>query len=94
MMARPDSVTYTKTGMLFGSGIVAESSDIQTQNPELAQMLPDYVENCVIGDTRCAVPTQQPGEKRRTKSITGSRMRRRVRAECTVNAGDRVSSCV
>lgn len=50
MMARPDSVTYTKTGMLFGSGIVAESSDIQTQNPELAQMLPDYVENCVIGD--------------------------------------------
>lgn len=50
MMARPDSVTYTKTGMLFGSGIVAESSDMQTQNPELAQMLPDYVENCVIGD--------------------------------------------
>lgn len=50
MMARPDSVTYTKTGMLFGSQIVAESSDIRTQNPELAQMLPDYVENCVIGD--------------------------------------------
>lgn len=50
MMARPDSVTYTKTGMLFGSGIVAESSDLQTQNPDLAQMLPDYVENCVIGD--------------------------------------------
>ena len=50
MMARPDSVTYTKTGMLFGSGIVAESSDLQTQNPDLSQMLPDYVENCVIGD--------------------------------------------
>ncbi|UXY13556.1 conjugal transfer mating pair stabilization protein TraG (plasmid) [Kosakonia sp. ML.JS2a] len=50
LMARPDSVTYTKTGMLFGSQIVAESSDIRTQNPELAQMLPDYVENCVIGD--------------------------------------------
>jgi len=50
MMARPDSVTYTKTGMLFGSRIVAESSDIRTQNPELAQMLPDYVENCVVGD--------------------------------------------
>lgn len=50
LMARPDSVTYSKTGMLFGSQIVAETSDLTTQNPELAQMLPDYVENCVIGD--------------------------------------------
>ena len=50
MMARPDSVTYSRTGMLFGSQIVAETSDFTTQNPELAQMLPDYVENCVIGD--------------------------------------------
>lgn len=32
------------------SRIVAETSDFTTQNPELAQMLPDYVENCVIGD--------------------------------------------
>lgn len=50
LMARPDSVTYSKTGMLFGSQIVAETSEFSTQNPELAQMLPDYVENCVIGD--------------------------------------------
>jgi TraG-like protein, N-terminal region. len=50
LMARPDSVTYSKTGMLFGSQIVAETSDFTTQNPELAQMLPNYVENCVIGD--------------------------------------------
>lgn len=50
LMARPDSVTYSKSGMLFGSQIVAETSDFTTQNPELAQMLPDYVENCVIGD--------------------------------------------
>ena len=50
LMARPDSVTYSKTGMLFGSKIVAETSDFSTQNPQLAQMLPDYVENCVIGD--------------------------------------------
>jgi conjugal transfer mating pair stabilization protein TraG len=44
LMARPDSVTYSKSGMLFGSQIVAETSDFTTQNPELAQMLPDYVE--------------------------------------------------
>lgn len=50
VMARPDSVTYTKSGMLFGSQIVAETSDFRTQNPDLAEMLPDYVENCVIGD--------------------------------------------
>ena len=50
LMARPDSITYSKTGMLFGSQILAETSDFTTQNPELSQMLPDYVENCVIGD--------------------------------------------
>lgn len=50
VMARPDSITYTKSGMLFGSQIVAETSDFRTQNPDLSQMLPDYVENCVIGD--------------------------------------------
>lgn len=50
IFARPDSLTYTKSGMLFGSQIVAETSDFRTQNPDLAQMLPDYVENCVIGD--------------------------------------------
>jgi conjugal transfer mating pair stabilization protein TraG len=49
-LARPDSLTYTKSGMLFGSQIVAQSSDFRTQNPELAQMLTDYVENCVVGD--------------------------------------------
>ncbi|QKJ89288.1 IncF plasmid conjugative transfer protein TraG (plasmid) [Paramixta manurensis] len=49
-LARPDSLTYTKTGMLFGSQIVAQSSDFRTQNPQLSQMLTDYVENCVVGD--------------------------------------------
>ncbi|MEJ5174667.1 conjugal transfer mating-pair stabilization protein TraG [Erwinia sp. MYb416] len=49
-LARPDSLTYTKSGMLFGSQIVAQTSDFRTQNPQLSQMLTDYVENCVIGD--------------------------------------------
>lgn len=49
-LARPDSLTYTKTGMLFGSQIIAESSDFQTQNPQLAQALSNYVESCVVGD--------------------------------------------
>lgn len=49
-LSRPDSLTYTKSGMLFGSQIVAQTSDFRTQNPQLAQMLTDYVENCVIGD--------------------------------------------
>lgn len=49
-LARPDSLTYTKSGMLFGSQIVAQSSDFRSQNPELSSMLTDYVENCVIGD--------------------------------------------
>jgi conjugal transfer mating pair stabilization protein TraG len=49
-LARPDSLTYTKTGMLFGSQIIAESSDFQTQNPQVAQALSNYVESCVVGD--------------------------------------------
>jgi len=49
-LARPDSLTYTKTGMLFGSQIIAESSDFQTQNPQVAQALSSYVESCVVGD--------------------------------------------
>lgn len=49
-LARPDSLTYTKSGMLFGSQVVAQSSDFRTQNPQLSQMLTDYVENCVVGD--------------------------------------------
>ncbi|MCT6593002.1 conjugal transfer mating pair stabilization protein TraG [Pantoea dispersa] len=48
--ARPDSLTYTKSGMLFGSQVVAQTTDFRSQNPQLAQILTDYVENCVVGD--------------------------------------------
>jgi len=48
--ARPDSLTYTKSGMLFGSQVVAQTTDFRSQNPQLSQMLTDYVENCVVGD--------------------------------------------
>ncbi|MSE16959.1 conjugal transfer protein TraG, partial [Pantoea agglomerans] len=50
VFSRPDSLTYTKTGMLFGSQVIAQTSDFRTQNPQLSQMLTDYVENCVVGD--------------------------------------------
>lgn len=49
-LARPDSLTYTKTGMLFGSNVIAQTSDFRTENPQLSALLPQYVENCVIGD--------------------------------------------
>lgn len=49
-LGRPDSLTYTRSGMLFGSQIVSQTADFRTQNPQLSQMLTDYVENCVIGD--------------------------------------------
>lgn len=48
--SRPDSLTYTKSGMLFGSQIIAQTTDFRSQNPQLAGMLTDYVENCVVGD--------------------------------------------
>ncbi|ENL2389698.1 conjugal transfer mating pair stabilization protein TraG, partial [Klebsiella pneumoniae] len=45
-----DSVTYSKTGMLFGSNLVAKSTDFLSQNPQITTLFSDYVQNCVMGD--------------------------------------------
>ncbi|MDK7100093.1 conjugal transfer mating-pair stabilization protein TraG [Klebsiella aerogenes] len=50
VMALPDSSVYSKTGMLFGSNLVAKSTDFMSQNPEIVTLFSDYVQNCVIGD--------------------------------------------
>ncbi|MGF7620135.1 conjugal transfer protein TraG N-terminal domain-containing protein, partial [Klebsiella pneumoniae] len=41
----PDSVTYSKTGMLFGGNLVAKSTDFVSQNPEITTLFSDYVQN-------------------------------------------------
>lgn len=46
----PDSMTYSKTGMLFGGSLVAKSTDFVSQNPEITTLFSDYVQNCVMGD--------------------------------------------
>ncbi|QZY82920.1 conjugal transfer mating pair stabilization protein TraG (plasmid) [Klebsiella sp. CTHL.F3a] len=46
----PDSVTYSKTGMLFGGNLVAKSTNFVSQNPEITTLFSDYVQNCVMGD--------------------------------------------
>ncbi|WP_372923227.1 conjugal transfer mating-pair stabilization protein TraG [Klebsiella pneumoniae] len=50
VFALPDSVTYSKTGMLFGSNMVAKSTDFLSQNPQITTLFSDYVQNCVMGD--------------------------------------------
>lgn len=50
VFALPDSVTYSKTGMLFGSNLLAKSTDFLSQNPEITTLFSDYVQNCVMGD--------------------------------------------
>ena len=50
VFSQPDSVTYSKTGMLFGASLVARSTDFMSKNPEIATLFPDYVQNCVMGD--------------------------------------------
>lgn len=50
IFALPDSVTYSKTGMLFGGNLVAKSTDFVSQNPEITTLFSDYVQNCVMGD--------------------------------------------
>ncbi|HBR0717066.1 TPA: conjugal transfer mating pair stabilization protein TraG [Klebsiella pneumoniae] len=50
VFALPDSVMYSKTGMLFGSNLVAKSTDFLSQNPQITTLFSDYVQNCVMGD--------------------------------------------
>lgn len=50
VMTLPDSSVYSKTGMLFGSNLVAKSTDFMSQNPKIVTLFSDYVQNCVIGD--------------------------------------------
>ncbi|MFO4204675.1 conjugal transfer mating-pair stabilization protein TraG [Klebsiella quasipneumoniae subsp. similipneumoniae] len=50
VFALPDSVTYSKTGMLFGSNLVAKSTDFLSRNPQITTLFSDYVQNCVMGD--------------------------------------------
>ncbi|HBR2565765.1 TPA: conjugal transfer mating pair stabilization protein TraG, partial [Klebsiella pneumoniae] len=40
----------SKTGMLFGSNLVAKSTDFLSQNPQITTLFSDYVQNCVMGD--------------------------------------------
>ncbi|HBE7170300.1 conjugal transfer mating pair stabilization protein TraG [Escherichia coli] len=50
IFARPDALTYSKTGMLFGAQLAAGSSDFRFSEPEIQRMFSDYIHNCVVGD--------------------------------------------
>jgi len=50
VFARPDALTYSKTGMLFGAQLAAGSSDFRFSEPDIQRMFSDYVHNCVVGD--------------------------------------------
>lgn len=50
IFARPDALTYSKTGMLFGAQLAAGTSDFRFSEPEIQRMFSDYVHNCVVGD--------------------------------------------
>ncbi|EKL8238837.1 conjugal transfer mating pair stabilization protein TraG [Salmonella enterica] len=50
IFAQPDSVTYSKTDMLFGANLVTKSTDFLSRNPEITSLFQDYVQNCVMGD--------------------------------------------
>ncbi|HHR6502973.1 TPA: conjugal transfer mating-pair stabilization protein TraG [Providencia alcalifaciens] len=46
----PDSLTYSKTGMLFGADLVGNISDIMSTDGDIAELMSLYTKNCVIGD--------------------------------------------
>ncbi|XJL77391.1 conjugal transfer protein TraG N-terminal domain-containing protein (plasmid) [Escherichia coli] len=51
IFTQPDSVTYSKTGMLFGAeSDCRKAPTFLSRNPEIANLFQDYVQNCVMGD--------------------------------------------
>ncbi|MXE36494.1 conjugal transfer protein TraG, partial [Escherichia coli] len=49
IFTQPDSVTYSKTGMLFGAELVSKSTDFLFRNPDIANLSQNYLLNCVMG---------------------------------------------
>jgi conjugal transfer mating pair stabilization protein TraG len=47
---RPDAVTYSRTGLLFGSELLSTSADFTFADGDVSGQFSDYVQNCVIGD--------------------------------------------
>lgn len=43
IFTQPDSVTYSKTGMLFGANLIVKSTDFLSRNPEIINLFQDYV---------------------------------------------------
>lgn len=50
IFARPDSLTYSKTGMMFGAALAVGSTNFMFTEPEAQRIFNDYVKNCVVPD--------------------------------------------
>ncbi|WGM03363.1 conjugal transfer mating-pair stabilization protein TraG [Arsenophonus nasoniae] len=46
----PDSVAYSKTGLMFGQKLMQESLTFHSHSPEINANFSEYVKNCVIPD--------------------------------------------
>lgn len=46
----PESVAYSKTGLMFGQKLMQESLTFHSHNPEINANFSEYVKNCVIPD--------------------------------------------
>ncbi|MGX5056227.1 conjugal transfer mating-pair stabilization protein TraG [Enterobacter asburiae] len=47
---RPDAVTYSRTGLLFGAELLSTSAEFSFADGDVSGQFSDYVQNCVIGD--------------------------------------------
>lgn len=50
IFARPDALSYSKTGMMFGAQLAATATQFRFTEPDMQRMFSDYVHNCVVGD--------------------------------------------
>ncbi len=50
LLSEPDSLVYSKTGLLFGSHLMQSSLGFHIVNPELKSDMDAYFRQCVVGD--------------------------------------------
>lgn len=52
LLTNPDSLTYSKTGMLFGARLMEESHQFRIINDDLREDFNRFFKQCVVGDMR------------------------------------------
>lgn len=71
LYTKPDTLSYTKTGFLFGSRLIQESKNYRILDPALQANFSMYFRRCVVGDILLS-RTLSPTELKESDNIWGA----------------------